>query len=133
MYDGVKITLTEGFREDDVYEDGVWYESKSETSVTLDKLAFSGQNDPARAYSIAEFAALMASELGCSVKTVDGMCYLEDPTSSLGFDFMYFYVFHKNEEAFWMITCICDEEDYETYKPYFLKWAGSVEDVSDSE
>ena len=41
--------------------------------------------------------------------------------------YIYYTVLYEGKEAFWTIQFFCDKADFDEYKPYFIKWAKSVE------
>jgi hypothetical protein len=128
-FQDLKITLTEAFELDEEEADSVWYESSSETSVSIDKYPLSNTDKELGlgAYILAEETRKdppyrKVSEL----KTDNGLIYLECEVESLGFEFLYFMSFYESENALWVVYFMCDLEDYDVYKEHFIKWAQSV-------
>ena len=129
-FQGFKLTLTEDFELDGKEEDdGVWYESSSGTSVSINKYALSNSDKELGlgAYILAEETSKdLPYRKVSEVKTDNGLIYLECEVESYDFEFLYFMSFYESENALWSVFFICDLEDYDTYKEYFIKWAGSA-------
>ena len=40
--------------------------------------------------------------------------------------YTYFTTMYKGSDSFWMVQFVCEDKEYETYKPHFTKWAKTV-------
>ena len=82
--------------------------------------------------TLAEYADLVrvanASKSPSEVKEEEGLMLIEYTffVESQNEDYVYLTTMFKTSDAFWMIQFACRAENYETYRPHFIKWAKSV-------
>ena len=126
-FKGFEITLTEAFRRTSSVYDIVDYESTSETSVTVIRLAYSDYSGLSQT-SAYEYAKIYSDEMESmaetsTVRTIDGMVAVESETEALGFEFTSLSFVYKGTDALWVVDFMCDLEDFDEYEEYFVKWA----------
>ena len=125
----LSITLTEAFYVDEEGSDTVWYESTSETSVSIDRYDLSPE-DMLYGLSVMDCAEFFRDSLEYNtvseVKTDEDLVYVDCEVLMLGFEFFYRLVFFKTTNALYIVWFMCDLDKQETYDAYFTKWAKSI-------
>lgn len=57
----------------------------------------------------------------------DGVEYYEYSYLDIGLDaFKYFNTAYESDDAFWLVQFFCTEDDYDSNKADFIKWAKTV-------
>lgn len=129
--DEMSIVLTKGF--DDSYMEGYSECFDSEkVAVFVIKEEFSltqGLVD----YTLDEYGELVLENnkeySPGPMKKENGLTYYEHnyTDEETGDCYSYLGAVYKSDEAFWVVEFACYAEDFETYRPYIIKWAQSVE------
>ena len=127
--DGMSITLTDEFRETDIKNYTVAYDSRNVAVFAL-KESFSlaeGFED----YTLKEYAdaVIQANKLsGAETKTADGLTYFEyEFTNPETKDtYHYFSCVYKTDDAFWLIQFTTLSENMDLYAVQMKEWAKSV-------
>lgn len=130
---GMTITLTEAFKESSYEGYTVCYDS-SEVAVFVLKESFSLQAGLSE-LSVKDYADLVyqanAAKSPEAVVQADGLTYMEYTffNEAENVTYKYFSTMHKGTDAFWLVQFATEEGNYDSYKPYLIEWAKSV-DVS---
>lgn len=127
---GITITLTDEFKETNIGNYTVAYDSKNVAVFAL-KEEFTladGFGD----YTLEQYADLViqANNLGSAeIKTVEGLTHFEyDFTNPQTNDaYRYFSYVYKTNDAFWLIQFATLNENVDEYAQQITKWAKSVE------
>ncbi|MBR2930135.1 MAG: hypothetical protein IKC32_02790 [Clostridia bacterium] len=134
----VSITLTESFFAYEEYDDHYSFMSANSTTVTVEKYPFVSSIFE-EGKSITEYTEQMCLEMEriqedddifklydfSEVTTRDGYAYFVCSTFS-GVEMKCLFSMFNGGDAIYAVYFICPFFDYETYEPYFLKWADSV-------
>ncbi len=127
---GMSITLTDEFKETDIGNFTVVYDSKNVAVFAL-KEAFvlaEGFED----YTLEQYADLViqANNFGSvEIKNVDGLTYFEYEFTNpeTNDDYKYFSYVYKANDAFWLIQFATLTENIGQYSQQITTWANSVE------
>lgn len=127
---GMSITLTDEFREADMENSTVTYDSKN-VAVFVIKEGFTFVNN-FEDYTLEQYADLVIKSNGLNsdeVKTVDGLTYFEynftNPETND--TYRYFSYVYKTNDAFWLIQFAALKENADEYAEQITEWAKSVE------
>lgn len=128
---GISITLTKAFKEAEFSGYTVCFDSPEIAVFTLKEefSAFESFGD----ISLSEYAQfVLEANKSKSAKEVlesDGLTYLEYEfhNDSENKDYGYFVTMFKGPDAFWLVQFACEKSLYENNKPYFIKWAKTVQ------
>ena len=131
---GMSITLTDEFKEDDVKNFTVSYESKNMAVVAL-KEAFTLM-DGFEDYTLEQYANLVikANNLdSAKIKNVEGLTHFEydftNPETQK--TYRYFSYVYKTNDAFWLIQFATLNENADDYAQQITEWAKSVDFTKD--
>lgn len=129
----MSIVLTKGFT--DSYMEGYSGCFDSETAAVFVTREEFSLMEGLKDYTLDEYGKLVLDSNkdlfpeGTEIKTEDGLTYYEhsyfDEEAEEGYN--YFGVLLKSDEAFWVVEFACSDYDYEVYRPYFVKWAKTIE------
>ena len=130
---GMSITLTTAFS---TYEaDGshgyiMTYASK-DTFVMIQKEFFSliasGPSITDKEYLGLWIDANESKRKFGAVESYDGFVATSYSSTVNGTSYTYFVAAYKGRDSFWTVQFACDKSVYEDFKPYFIRWASSVE------
>lgn len=122
------ITLTDAFRETEVPNYTVAYDSKKVAVFAL-KEAFT-LADGFENYTAEEYAALViqSNKVASEVKTIEGLVrFTYDYTNPETNDTYQYYSFaYKTKDAFWLVQFVVLKENAAEYDQQILQWAKSV-------
>lgn len=128
--DNFGITLTDGFFEREYEGYHVCYES-AEAAVFVVREEYSvfealGYDD----ISFEEYTDLVYEENNKSypstLRTVDGATVMTYEYTSDSRTYSYCSFICEGGGAFWIVSFMCEDDNYFVYEPYFYKWAESV-------
>lgn len=133
--EGMQITLTEEFKEQSINGFTACFDSKSMAVLTL-KEPFSIM-DGFEDYTIDQYAELVIKNNNKnpeSVKKENGLTYFEYTGLNPNNNVTYYYLtaLYKAEDAFWIVTFSCSNDEQEKYKETFIDWAGNVKFTNQS-
>jgi hypothetical protein len=121
---GMSITLPEVFEEASYTWATIVYHTPEVTIFVLREVA-ADMTLPEYAQAVYEANAYRSPS---AIAHVEGLTTMEytfvDPAGKA--TICYFSAMLEGPDAFWLIQFSCDEEDYETYRPYFIEWAKTV-------
>ncbi len=127
---GMTITLTDEFKEADIENYTVAYDSKNVAVFAL-KEAFT-LADGFEGYTLEQYADLViqANNLGSAeIKTADGLTSFEydfiNPETNN--TYKYFSYVYKTDDAFWLIQFATFDKNVDEYAQQITDWAKSVE------
>ena len=128
-FDGMKITLTDEFKETSIENYTVAYDSKN-IAVFVLKESFS-LGDGFQNLTLNEYEDLViraASLSDVQKKTADGLNWFEYPAtnSETGDTYRYFSYVYKTGNAFWVVQFATLDGNAEKYFPKITDWASSV-------
>ncbi len=127
--DGMTITLTDAFRETDIANQTVAYDSRKVAVFAL-KEAFS-LADGFEDYTLDAYADLVQQNNGLTssvVKNTDGLKWFTYEYTNPDTKDTYQYVsfVFKTDDAFWLIQFATLEEDFEEYDAQIMEWAKTI-------
>lgn len=121
---GMSITLPEVFEEGSYPWVTTVYHTPEVTIFVLREVA-ADMTLPEYAQAVYEANAHRKPSAIAQVEGLTTMEYsFDDPAGKA--TVCYFSVMLEGPDAFWLIQFSCDEEDYETYRSYFIQWAKTV-------
>lgn len=133
--DGMSITLTEDFVENEYYGFNAYYDTE-EAQVYVMKESFSllKENDQPTNISAKEYAEIMmkTQNIDSDVLEKDGLTYFYYEKDVLGYaeEYVknsYYAVAFKTNDAFWLFQFACEKSLYNKYEEKFVEWAKSIE------
>lgn len=132
---GMRITLTDEFKETSAANYTAAYESKNVAVIAL-REPFSLM-DGFENYTVTEYGQLVIKNnqlTGASIKTNGDLVYFQyDRTSPAdNLHYQYYAYLYKSSGAFWMIQFATRYEDAEKYAQQITEWAKSVSFTSES-
>lgn len=130
----ISFTLTEAFGEVDAGEIAT-YTSYALTQVMVERIERTGLFGYNSSEELAEEHKEMLSmglyeiSFGDIIKDGD-VTYFTYTISNGGSSVTTFFSFYVNEYAAYIFSFLASADSYETYEPYFIKWATSVKTIS---
>ena len=124
------INMPDGFEEKtDIGYDAFYV--KDDVYVWAIKDPFSAF-DGSVEWTIGEYADLIytsnSQHFPGQVYTEEGLTLMEYTVfnSSKNKTFTYLTSMYKGSDAFWTVQLVCEKDDFEEYKPYFIEWAKTI-------
>lgn len=133
--DGMSITLTEDFVENEYYGFNAYYDTE-EAQVYVMKESFSllKENNQPTNISTKEYAKIMmeTQNLNADIVEEEGLTYFYYEKDVLGYaeEYVknsYYAVAFKTDDAFWLFQFACEKNLFSEYEEKFIKWAKSVD------
>ena len=133
--DGMSITLTENFVENEYYGFTAYYDTEdAQVYVMKESFSLLKENDQPTNISTKAYAEIMlkTQELDAEVFEKDGLTYFYYEKDVLGYSDVYvrnsyYAVAYKTDDAFWLFQFACEKSLYDEYEEKFVEWAKSVE------
>ena len=128
---GMRITLTDAFKEGKYYNMTAYYDWEEEdVTVSATKEAFSLLEDEGESttQSLDEYAkALMkASELTAEVKNENGLTYFNFEKTPNDVTYIYYAIVFRTDDAYWLFQFTCPKDSENKYAGQIMEWAQSI-------
>lgn len=126
---GMSITLTKRFRESDIENYTLAFESRDVAVTALQEpfTMMEGFED----YTLSQYGKLVlsANNQSAPLETEDGMTFFRYQAASPedGKTYQYFVYLYKADDAFWLVQFVTQAADGAEYADDILQWAKSVE------
>ena len=128
-FEELSITLTEAFKVIENKKDSIWYESESkQISVSIDATEIPTVKEVSIDFEtyVTSFFEVSPYTPKEEIKYENGVYFAECEVRAFGFNSLYYISFYESETTYYVAYFMCELDDYETYKPYIVKWAESV-------
>lgn len=128
---GMRITLTDAFKEGKYYNMTAYYDWEDEDiTVSATKEAFSLLEDEGESTtrSLDEYAKTLmkASELTAEVKNENGLTYFTFEKTPYDVTYIYYAVVFRTNDAYWLFQFTCPKDKENKYSEQIMEWARSI-------